>query len=94
MTGWRHSPDVAWLGDRERAVLLPLDRLEELPLVLIGSSAAIWHAVDGARDADAVVETVANAFDLSPEAVEDDVRAFLDDLAARGLIAPGEGTGG
>jgi hypothetical protein len=82
----RHSPRVAWVGEEGRVVVLHLDRLEELPVVLSGSGAAIWHAVDGSSDADEVVLTVADEFGLPTEAVAADVRAFLDDLATRGLI--------
>jgi hypothetical protein len=90
----QHSSRVAWVGEADRVVLLHLDRLEELPVVLSGSGAAIWHAVDGARDIEEVTGTVAEAFDVQPETVEADVRAFLEDLAARGLITSEDGTHG
>ena len=90
----RHSPRIAWVGEPERVVVLHLDRLDELPLVLTGSGAAIWHAVDGSGDVDEVIRTVAGEFGLPTETVEPDVRAFLEDLAARGLIVPQDGTHG
>jgi hypothetical protein len=90
----RHSSRVAWVSEEDRVVALPLDRLEELPVVLSGSSAAIWHAVDGSCGIEDVVAAVADEFDLPPETVDADVRAFLDDLETRGLVTSEDGTHG
>ena len=90
----QHSNRVAWVGEEDRVVVLHLDRLEELPVVLSGSGAAIWHAADGAQDVGEVVETVTAAFAVRPEEVEADVRAFLEDLAGRGLITRADGAHG
>jgi hypothetical protein len=87
----QHSNRVAWVGEEDRVVVLHLDRLEELPVVLSGSGAAIWHAVDAADDVTDTVGTVAEAFGVQPEDVEADVRAFLEDLAGRGLITRADG---
>ena len=51
------------------------------------SGLAIWTAINGARDRDAIVTVVADDYDVSPRDVEHDVLAFLDSLTDAGLVA-------
>lgn len=56
--------------------------------LLSGSGALIWQAVDGRRDRDDVVlHLAARHHDAS--GLADDVRGYLDDLLARGLLVDG-----
>jgi Coenzyme PQQ synthesis protein D (PqqD) len=52
-----------------------------------GSGAEIWRAIDGRRTADQIVADLVRRHAATP-AVESDVRAFIDDLVSRGLVAP------
>lgn len=49
---------------------------------LTGTGAAIWGLIDGARDRDALIAALAQAYGAAPAAIADDVDAFLDDLRA------------
>ncbi|WP_239805184.1 PqqD family protein [Croceicoccus hydrothermalis] len=51
------------------------------------SGLAIWTAIDGARDRDAIVAVVADDYGVAPGDVAHDVIAFLDSLSDAGLIA-------
>jgi Coenzyme PQQ synthesis protein D (PqqD) len=50
------------------------------------SAAVLWKRLaEGATEAD-LAETLRARYGLAPDAAEKDVRTFLDDLAARGLL--------
>ncbi|QQN72906.1 PqqD family protein [Croceicoccus sp. YJ47] len=51
------------------------------------SGLAIWTAIDGVRDRDAIVTVVADDYDVAPGDVEADVLAFINSLTDAGLIA-------
>ena len=88
MTGvWRHAVEVAYVESEERVALLDLDRLDELPVVLTDSGAAIWLAVDGRRTDERIVSAVAEGFGAEVDQIAAQVRAFLQDLASRRLIS-------
>ncbi|WP_426955128.1 pyrroloquinoline quinone biosynthesis peptide chaperone PqqD [Muricoccus radiodurans] len=48
----------------------------------------ILRLLDGARSVDAVVDALAARYDAPREAIATDVIAMLDDLAAKGVVAP------
>lgn len=83
---WQHGPDVAYVQAEARVVALDLIHAPDLPQVLSPSAAAVWQAIDGQRSDDAIVAEVADAYGVTPEAIAADVRQFLADLAATGLI--------
>ena len=56
--------------------------------LMSGSGAEIWRAVDGRRSRDEIVDQLA-AQHPATAGVADDVRAYLDDLVARGLLVEG-----
>lgn len=57
----------------------------ELLQCLVGTAAAIWRHVDGVRTAEQVVKALHAAYGAEPSLAED-VKAFLAELAAAGLI--------
>jgi len=83
---WRHKEEIAVVSGDNRAVVLDLDRLDLLPVVLTDTAAAIWQAVDGERDDEAVIAQVAEEFEIDADEVREQILAFLEDLAARDLI--------
>jgi Coenzyme PQQ synthesis protein D (PqqD) len=84
---WRHADELAEVVTDGRVALLDLTRLNEPPVVLTHSAAAIWDAVDGRRDEDAVVTRVAEGFDVPAAEIREHVSAFLEDLASCHLLA-------
>lgn len=85
---WGIRDDVAWHDGGIRIVVLPLETPDADAHVLEGSAALIWRELAGAdADLDTLVARVAARADIAPPAIADDVRAFLDGLAAAGLAA-------
>lgn len=86
---WRIGPEVAWVdgdGEAARVAVLDLDRLGQPPVVLTDSSAVIWLCIDGASTDEALVTRVAAEYEVNPDAIREQVLAFLGDLAERHLI--------
>ena len=84
---WRIGPEVAWVdGEADRVAVLDLDRLDQQPVVLTDSSAVIWLCIDGASTDQELVTRVAAEYEVNPDAIREQVLAFLGDLAERHLI--------
>ena len=74
---------------------IKLDRIEnksvllgpERGLVLNDTAAAIVRGCDGVSTVREIVAAIAASTGASPSVIEADVIAFLDELAARGLVA-------
>lgn len=94
MTGVSAARDVVWVRSSQlaaveeagRVVLVHLDHLDRPAQILVGSSAAIWRAIDGQRDKRAIVGVVASEFGLDEQTISADVAHFLDDLHVEGLV--------
>lgn len=86
------ADDVAWvdaedLGKEVAEVYVARVSGSSPPLVLVGPAWAVWTAVaDGGGDAPAVVARVSELTGATPEAVDDDVRGFLETLVEEGLL--------
>jgi Coenzyme PQQ synthesis protein D (PqqD) len=46
----------------------------------------IWERLDGRRSVGFIIEEVASRFDVERERAESDMREFVDELAAAGLV--------
>lgn len=46
----------------------------------------IWESIDGQMDIDQIARRVAEKYDVTPEAAENDVLEFLDSLEGAGLV--------
>src|SRR4051812_48543576 len=57
------------------------------PVLLTGTAARIWAAVDGARDDEAVASEVAARYDVPVEEIRTEVLTFLRHLASCQLIS-------
>ena len=53
---------------------------------LDGTGLAIWRAIDGTRNRDTIVSTLAADFDAPVETIAPDVDAFLSTLREAGLL--------
>ena len=85
-TVWRHKDEIAVARSEKRAVVLDLDEMDPIPVVLTHTAAAIWQAVDGERDDEAVISRVAEEFAVDAYEVREQILAFLGDLSSRGLV--------
>ncbi len=80
----RFAPGVRLHHDkaRERWVVMAPERM----FVPDETALEVLRLVDGARDVDAIIDSLAARFDAPREVIGIDVRAMLDDLVARGAL--------
>jgi hypothetical protein len=76
------STGVAFRETKEGGVLLHLDSGQYHGVNNVG--ALIWSMLDG-RTVEEIAESVSSQVEDAPQHVDDDVRAFVDDLLERGL---------
>ena len=55
---------------------------------LSGTGRAVWEAIDGKRDADAITALLAARYDADETVIAGDVRALIASLREAALIAP------
>ena len=82
----RRADHVIWEVTGSRAVLLDPDGTELITLNPVGT--LVWDAIDGLPP-DAIADLLHPQFEgVTREQLATDVRAFLDDLEALGVIVP------
>jgi hypothetical protein len=83
---WVVSPDAAFVDDGTRVVTISLTELAACrPHVLEETAASIWRALGAGRES-AIIQTIAQRYDATEADVADDVRSFLHELKAKGLV--------
>lgn len=83
---WYRSPDVAFVDDGERVVVLNLADLGfERPRLLVGPAALIWRALDGRRGVDEITAAVHRVAGTTA-GVRKDVLDFLEVLRDERLV--------
>ena len=82
----RRHPDTAFrqIGDEGGLVVLP-GRAEVKVLNPVGI--AVFSLLDGSRDLDTLVESVAEEFEIEISQAREDVVAFLAELQREGMLA-------
>jgi len=88
-----HHPDVAWRLVQDEALLVDPRTGSIFPLNPV--AARLWVLLGDERPVSEIVQSLFREFDSSPETVEADVRAFIANAVAAGLLVeqPG-GSGG
>lgn len=92
---WQRRPDdVAFVDEgADRVAIVDLLRLADPPIVLQGTSAAIWRLLKIPRAIDEIVDYMADVYDAPRADIQAGVQAFVTNLASRGLaVQPGEPT--
>jgi SynChlorMet cassette protein ScmD len=69
------------------AVLFNPDTADAVGINPVG--VAVWKLMDGERDLDEIVGRIRKRFADVPEAADDEISAFLDELAERGFVGYG-----
>lgn len=85
---WAHASELAEVVGEHRVVVVDLDHVDDPPVILTDSAAAIWQAVDGAHDDEGVVRVVADEYGVDPTEIRQQVVGFLRQLFTRHLIVP------
>lgn len=83
---WHVSTDVACVRspDGDRVAVLHLE--QDVPVILIGTAASVWNALDGIRTETEVIEELARDYDTDASAILGDVMALVHSLGSRGMI--------
>jgi coenzyme PQQ biosynthesis protein PqqD len=68
----------------DQRILLDLDGGQYYALDEV--SGKVWELCDGSRDVAAVIAAVCQDYDAPPEVIEEDVRAFLEELVHEKLV--------
>ncbi len=73
----------------DEAVLLPIRTDTSAPLTIYALdpvAAFVWEACDGQRSIDAIADLVTQEFEVDPARASADLRTFVAELAAAGLV--------
>jgi hypothetical protein len=83
---YQRNPHTAWQVMDEGGMILHLQAQE---LTAVNSTgAALWQALESPRTAPELATALAQDFAVTPEEALPTVRAFLEQLTAKDLIAP------
>jgi hypothetical protein len=84
---WSRSPDVAFVDDGQRILLLPLwDPGTSRPQLLTGPAASIWRTLNMPANAGHISRQVAEEFGGEATVISEQVDLFLRHLADARLI--------
>ena len=78
------SPATAWRVIEGEAVILSLDTKVLRGLNPVGSR--VWELIDGQRSEDEIARLIVAEFQVAPDVAACDVRAFVEELLAKGLV--------
>ena len=83
---WRVSSGVAFVQspDGGRVALLHLE--QDVPVILAGTAASIWNALDGTKTETELVEELAGAYGSEASAIHADVIGLIRSLSNSGMI--------
>lgn len=84
---WRFEPRVAWQSVADDVIVM--DVKENRAIGLNASGSFIWMRVSE-HDDEEIARQLAAAFAIDPADALRDVRAFLEEMRTRGLVAPAE----
>lgn len=80
------APTTAWRLIEGEAVILSMETKVLRGLNPVGSR--VWELIDGRRSVEEMAGLIVEEFDVTPEAAAQDVRGFVEELLARGLVTP------
>jgi hypothetical protein len=80
------APTTAWRIIEGEAVILSMETKVLRGLNPVGSR--VWELIDGRRSVEEIAGLIVKEFDATPEAAAQDVRGFVEELLARGLVTP------
>jgi hypothetical protein len=84
------TADLAVIDRHDRVVVLDLRRIDDpRPCQLEGTALAVWRAIDGVRDRDAVVAVLAADYAVEVGDIGADIDGFLVELERLGLVEIG-----
>lgn len=91
---YRPAPDLVVRKVGDESVIVPVrSRVADLDSVVALNPVAsrVWELLDGQRSIDAIVETICDEYEVTPEAARADVDEFVRSLEEAELIERVEG---
>ena len=90
---WRVSADVACVQSPDGGRVAVLHLEQDVPVILVGTAASVWNALDGTRTETELIEDLARDYGTDASAIHGDVMGLIHDLSSSGLItrAPRDG---
>ena len=91
---WRISADVACVRSPDGGRVAVLNLEQDVPVILAGTAASVWNALDGTRTETELIEDLARAYGTDASAIRGDVVGLIHELSSSGLItrAPYDGS--
>ena len=83
---WRVSADVAFVQSLEGGRVAVLHLEQDVPVILVGTAASVWTALDGSRTEAELIEDLARAYGTDASAIRGDVVGLIHDLSSSGMI--------
>lgn len=83
---WRISADVACVRSPDGGRVAVLNLVQDVPVILAGTAASVWNALDGTRTEAELIEDLARDYGTDASAILRDVMALIHDLSSTGMI--------
>lgn len=83
---WRVSDDVACVQSPDGGRVAVLHLVQDVPVILVGTAASVWNALDGTRTEAELVEELARDYGTDVGAIHGDVVELLHSLSSSALI--------
>lgn len=83
---WRVSADVACVRSPDGGRVAVLNLEQDVPVILVGTAASVWNALDGTRTETELIEDLARDYGTDASAIHGDVMGLIHDLSTTGMI--------
>lgn len=83
---WRVSDDVAFVQNPDGGRVAVLHLEQDVPVILVGTAASVWNALDGTRTEAELIENLARDYGTDAHVIRGDVLTLLHSLSSSGMI--------
>jgi hypothetical protein len=83
---WRVSADVAYVQNPDGGRVAVLHLEQDVPVILLGTAASVWNALDGTRTETELIEELAREYGADAAAIQGDAMGLIHSLSSNGLI--------
>ena len=83
---WRVSSDVAFVQSPDGGRVAVLHLAQDVPVILVGTAAAVWNGLDGTRTETDLIEELARDYGTDAAAIQKDVMRLIQELSSASMI--------
>lgn len=83
---WHVSADVACVRSPDGGRVAVLHLEQDVPVILEGTAASVWNALDGTRTETEIIEELARDYSTDSSAIHGDAMGLIHDLSSKGMI--------